>query len=294
MEKEVITSLEEAQEAEEKRKKKEAQYKSITKRYYQLPEEEMQALVKRVQEGDPEATEQILKIFENFFMKYVSLLYYGRYDLRDYDLRQFIKLWLYQKKYIKYLNVKNMHPNTMSDIKQSINKIVFMVKRYNDIEDVIHTCQMALLSSIKRYERRGEVPFSAFLYNYYFYALKKEVQVFLIDQLGRKTFPLIDSPSESGVDNTDRLRFAMETPTVDLDAETESLSSSGGIDARWVEGMTTEFPFSELDEDQRQLLKWRFIDGLTLAEISQRRLQKTTDVKRELAEITEILDKLRE
>ena len=44
---------------------------------------------------------------------------------------------------------------------------------------------------------RGQYLLAGFLYSYFFYLLKKNVDTFLIDQLGRKTFPLIDDDADT-------------------------------------------------------------------------------------------------
>jgi hypothetical protein len=70
-----------------------------------------------------------------------------------------------------------------------------MTKRYCTEEEVKHTVEVTFFQCIKRYEKKdsekGPIPFSAFLYSYFFYLLKKNVDTFLIDQLGRKSFPLM-------------------------------------------------------------------------------------------------------
>ena len=70
-----------------------------------------------------------------------------------------------------------------------------MTKRYCTEEEVRHTVEVTFFQCIKRYEKKdsekGPIPFSAFLYSYFFYLLKKNVDTFLIDQLGRKSFPLM-------------------------------------------------------------------------------------------------------
>lgn len=76
-----------------------------------------------------------------------------------------------------------------------------MTKRYCTEEDVRQTVNMTFFQCVQRYERKdsekGPIPFSAFLYSYFFYLLKKNVDTFLIDQLGRKSFAILDSSSEN-------------------------------------------------------------------------------------------------
>ena len=67
-----------------------------------------------------------------------------------------------------------------------------LANKYNDRLD---TCARGLgrLMNYKRTESKagGYVPFSGYIYSYFYFILSKHVKTFLIDQLGRKTFPLI-------------------------------------------------------------------------------------------------------
>ena len=52
----------------------------------------------------------------------------------------------------------------------------------------------------KKILQKGQYLLAGFLYSYFFYLLKKNVDIFLIDQLGRKTFPLIDDDADTDPD----------------------------------------------------------------------------------------------
>ena len=62
--------------------------------YYTLAESEMQDLIVRSKAGDATAKRELIKVFSNFLNKYVALLYHGRYNLSDYDIRRFIGLFV--------------------------------------------------------------------------------------------------------------------------------------------------------------------------------------------------------
>ena len=62
--------------------------------YYTLEESEMQELIAKAKAGSASAKNQLLKVFSNFLSKYVALLYHGRYNLSDYDIRRFIGLFV--------------------------------------------------------------------------------------------------------------------------------------------------------------------------------------------------------
>jgi len=51
---------------------------SYKEQYYSLEENEMQDLISKAKAGEQEAKEELLKVFNNFLTKYVSMLYYRK------------------------------------------------------------------------------------------------------------------------------------------------------------------------------------------------------------------------
>lgn len=49
---------------------------SYKEQYYSLEESEMQELIAKAKNGDEKAKSELLKVFNNFLTKYVSMLYY--------------------------------------------------------------------------------------------------------------------------------------------------------------------------------------------------------------------------
>jgi hypothetical protein len=74
--------------------------------YYNLAESEMQDLIAKAKKEDPRAQEELLKVFNNFLTKYVSLLYHCRYNLDDYDIRRFISLFV-KNSFVRFALMKN-------------------------------------------------------------------------------------------------------------------------------------------------------------------------------------------
>lgn len=74
--------------------------------YYTLEESEMQDLIAKSKAGDTTAKKELLQVFNNFLNKYVALLYHGRYNLSDYDIRRFIGLFV-KDSYTRLALMKN-------------------------------------------------------------------------------------------------------------------------------------------------------------------------------------------
>lgn len=80
--------------------------KSYKEQYYSLKEEEVQDLIARAKENDQKAQIELLKVFNNFLTKYSSMLYHGRYNLGDYDIRRFTSLFV-KDSYVRFALMKN-------------------------------------------------------------------------------------------------------------------------------------------------------------------------------------------
>jgi hypothetical protein len=147
--------------------------------------------------------------------------------------------------------------------------INYMAKRYGDEEDVRQTVNMTFFQCIARYQRRdsekGPIPFSGFLYSYFFYLLKKNVDTFLIDQLGRKSFPLLADESP-GDDDDQQQQPGFKAPPVEYTLE--EMLGTEEINEFWVLGESCYPPFNTLTVQERQLLKWRHVDGRKSSEIA--------------------------
>jgi DNA-directed RNA polymerase specialized sigma24 family protein len=144
---------------------------------------------------------------------------------------------------------------------------------------------MTFFQCIARYQRRdsekGPIPFSGFLYSYFFYLLKKNVDTFLIDQLGRKSFPLLDD--ESNEDDQDQGSPGFKAPAIDVDMD--KMLATEDINEFWVLGESCSQPFDQLSTQERQLLKWRYIDGLRSSEISKKITEHPNTVREHLSKV---------
>lgn len=271
-------------ERDEKRKK-------VAKGYYDVPEEEIQRIISAAQGGSTKDQEFLFLVFSNFLEKYVKMLSTGFYDLRDYDVKQFVYLFIGDKALRFKIRNEQLNFKAYKEVSNVIKGIVYMVKRYNDEGDVRQTVQLTFLQCVLHYKRRGEIPFSGYLYRYFFYSLKKNVDALLIDQNGLNSFPLItdDSVGSSfeSPDPTAIFESAVPTsPTV------EDMMTIENIDEYWVLGETCSYPFNQLSSHERQLLKWRFVDGLRPNKIAEKTSDHPNTCRQHIKVIIERVKKL--
>lgn len=261
----------------EKKKEK----KNYKEQYYSLPEEEMQQLILKAKSGSTKHQEELLKVFNNFLTKYASMLYYGKYNLNDYDIRRFISLFIKDPSTRFSLMKQKFTTPVIKNVNECMRGIHYMAKRYGDEEDIRQTVDMTFFQCIDRYERKGSIPFSGFLYSYFFYLLKKNVDTFLIDQLGRKTFPLLADDASSDDEEGGHVGFKADP----VEYSMEQMLAADSIDEFWILGENNMPPFDILTVQERQLLKWRYVDGQRSSQISQRINEHPNTVREHLVKI---------
>lgn len=283
---------------DEKLKERDEKRKKVAKGYYNVPEEEMQEIIARAQAGSQKDQEYLFKIFNNFLEKYVNMLSTGYYDLRDYDIKQFVYLFIGDKTLSAKIRNDQFNFNAYKEVSNVMKGIVYMVKRYNDEGDVRQTVHLTFLQCVLHYKRRGDIPFSGYLYRYFFYSLKKNVDSLLIDQLGLKSFPLMtdDAVTSSFKDGSTESAGGMsvhETEGVNPPAPTvEDMMEIENIDEYWVMGERCSYPFSQLTIPERQLLKWRFVDGLRPNKIAEKTSDHPNTCRQHIKVIVEKVKKL--
>lgn len=262
-----------------------AKHAMFAEEYYDITEEETQEIVARYQAGDEEAAKELMKMFSNYLAKYFNLLYYNRYGFDDYDLRQFIGLFIKDNAARGALLRNKLRGDNLRKVRKAMTGINYMILRYNEERDVWNTIHMTFLYTCDhytpQYNDRGLIPFSGYLYNYFYYMMKKNVETMLIDQLGRKTFPLFD---ESTDEEESGGHVGFSAPVPDFDEEAMFLSADM-IDERWIAGDTAYPPFDRLTVQERQLLKWRYIDGDYTADIVARTTETPNTVRTAFATI---------
>lgn len=166
-----------------------------------------------------------------------------------------------------------------------------MIKRYCTEEEVRQTVEMTFFQCIQRYERKdsekGPIPFSAFLYSYFFYLLKKNVDTFLIDQLGRKSFAISEGPTDS---ESEEAGSGVNVDTIEH--AVYDLTFAEEVDEYWVLGETATFPFNHLTVQERQILKWRFVDKKRSSEIALKITEHPNTVREHLTKIKDKITKI--
>jgi len=77
--------------------------------------------------GNKKDAEELLKVFNNFLTKYVTMLYVGKYNIGDYDIRRFVSLFI-KDNFTRFALMKNKMNSQHS-------KVVFEAMNRNKLYD---------------------------------------------------------------------------------------------------------------------------------------------------------------
>lgn len=108
----------------------------------------------------------------------------------------------------------------------------------------------------------------------------------MIDQLGRKTFPLLADDSFDEDDSNSKVGFKADP----IEYTFEQIMHTDFIDEMWVLGERVMAPFDKLTVQERQLIKWRYVDGKKSSEISQKINEHPNTVREHLSKIRDKIE----
>lgn len=90
--------------------------------YYTLEESEMQDLIEKAKNGNSKSQVELIKVFNNFLTKYTTMLYHGKYNLNDYDIRRFIALFI-KDNYARGNLIRNkINPQTTKVVQEAMQR----------------------------------------------------------------------------------------------------------------------------------------------------------------------------
>ncbi len=213
-------------------------------------------LLKRFQNGDKSAGEELLKKYEGFIAIFASLLYYGNYNHENTGVKKFLSL------------LCSENNEKLDNIIKVINE---MYSSY-DYEDVLQDVQLSFLFTAKIYNEKYtsenvENPFDYFLSFYFPYILKKNT----IDKLNNE-------PLTSFYTGFHRAGSELATTTEEAVFDEE-------INDNWVSGDTCNEEFFLLTEEERRLLKLRYVDEMTLQEIADLEKKAKSTISRKIKRV---------
>lgn len=211
-------------------------------------------LVIRFQAGETECGEELIKIFQPFFLKYITIVKDGKINLADRDTRRFLSLFMNEKEHISKVRKKHMS----SETRNAAYKTAFYLSKSCETlteEELMQELYLAFFILIGRWvKKKGKSNFCGYLYNSFRYEARRSISDLIkdpiVNNLNLRYYD--DENEQSEVDVLDK--FSMEN-TIMLSLEEE-------IDSNWVRGLTCSEEFLELTTLQRMILKEYYMERM--------------------------------
>lgn len=123
-----------------------------------------------------EAADMLINRFSPLFKKYVTLIKYGQIDFNDFEMKQFVWLFIDDYNLKKALNRKRQTAEQKAEIYRKFN---FIIETYGQLteEDVIADLYLCFLTVAKRYKQTGR-NFCAYVYNVYRHEVARHIKRF--------------------------------------------------------------------------------------------------------------------
>jgi RNA polymerase sigma factor (sigma-70 family) len=224
-----------------------------TKEWYDHIDE----LVIRFQAGKTECGEELIEIFQPFFLKYINIVKEGKVNLKDRDSRKFIALFMNDPEVIHKLN-KRFHSNETKN--NAYKTILYLNNTCNliDEEDIKQEIYLAFLTLINRWtKKKGKSNFCGYVYNCFRYEFRRAISNLVKDPIVNNTYVnLRYMDSENLTDDIEILDKVNTENTIMITLEEE-------IDNNWVRGLTCSEEFLSLTTLQRMILKEYYCDKST-------------------------------
>jgi hypothetical protein len=207
-------------------------------------------LIAKYQEGDEQSAIPLVKAFESYINKFVSIIKHGSVNLKDEDTLKFISLFAQSK-------IRNAHKDgdIISKAVRSINDACFLIPE----DDMRSELLVSFLEICKRYNRQNKINFCGFLYNTFRYEVYRTVKRLTKNPC---VFSAIyNLPFDEGCYTENYLSTYLST---------DDLSEPGQeSDELWMIGCTCSEPFAALTQLERLILVCYYLEGYSDRDIAE-------------------------
>lgn len=201
--------------------------------------------------------EELIKQYENFLNKYMSMFQYNTIDFSNYDVRCFLACYISDESLSKSLRRAKYHSaEAMSTAQKVLRSLQHKLRNHNK-KELFHEIVIPFLQLAKGYKQLG-VGFDKYLYKAYKYELKRHLDNIKWDALDHGGLMYRDALHEEEWEEE-----SQEELTFEMDEQFE-LS-----DPRWVHGKRSGEPFINLKPHERYILVKYYYEDYTDREIAR-------------------------
>lgn len=204
------------------------------------------------------AANLLINRFSPLFKKYVTLIKYGQIDFDDFEMKQFICLFIDNYELKKALNRKKQTSEQKSEIYRKFN---FVLETYGQLleEDILSDLYMCFLTVGKRYKQVGK-NFCAYVYNVYRHEVGRHIKKFIQNPLNVQYKNYRYEDCINGEHDV-HIKSTYE------DNYYESIT--GLPDHTWISGQSCNDIFSTLSTTQRKILIKYYLEDWNDRQISE-------------------------
>lgn len=205
-----------------------------------------------------EASDYLISKFSPLFRKYITLVKYGQIDFTDFEMKQFVSLFIDDYDLKKALNRKKQKSEYKAEIYKRFNFVLETYGFLND-EDILSDLHMCFLQLCKRYRQLGK-NFCAYVYNSYRYEVARHIKNFIKNPINIHYRVLKYEDCINGKDDYKLNQYHEDSYHED---------SMGLPDYTWINGQGCSDIFSDLTSIQRKILIKYYLEDWNDKQIAQ-------------------------
>lgn len=202
-----------------------------------------------------EASIFLIDKFNPLFKKYITLFKYGQIDFDDFEMKQFVSLFMDDYSLKKALNRKKQSTPFRKDIYKKFNFILETYGAVNE-EDILNDLHICFLIMAKRYKPVGK-NFCAYLYNCFRYEVARHIKSFIKNPIN---VPYKLLQYEDCLNGDDEIFLHVDNYHED---------NEGLPDHTWVTGKSCSDIFSCLSALQRKILVKYYLEDWNDRQIAE-------------------------
>lgn len=228
--------------------------------------EEIDALVKRYQNGDQIAGEELVEAFSGYLTKYLLLIKHGTVEPYNKNIRKFIALFVKNPSDRQLvLRIYSKKNKRMLSVLYSTAAMIASEFRNHEEEDIWAKLVAEFLVMAKRYKNNRGCFFHTYISKAYPYRIYKRLTKLINDPMNFSYLvgDCLDLDEFEGVSgHQDIYTVTSNKPIVINDEDIEEL------DENWISGYTCSDIFSDLSPLERRVIMLYYYSGYRDPEIS--------------------------
>lgn len=258
--------------------------KESKRTFYQSEWLDLHQHVLDYQNGIEEATEEILKCFEDYIYKYLHFICHKIYPPNNYSIQRFVVLFMTDPKFRKLIKKADHCPKVKAHVYETIDKIHFLHARL-ETEDVYQILVLTLLQMAKKYKDYSRPSFHSYVQKCFHYECYRNLNRIINDPTDRRLNNEHYFDDKFRIDDrtVDTYTFVQFQHVVNEVAHEQSLQKSNTLviqevgvsvyddslfNFNWINGTTCHEVFQSLTPFERNILVLSYIYKKTDKEIA--------------------------